>query len=188
MKDQKQLKDEFKTILEKEVWPKSPKMVDYCVKKAAYIVELDNGDFMEIDKPSIETDFCFGYGMYGVSTDEDYKGAESMRNYAKTNENYFLQENLKGIDGMIKQLEGDDLTAYKRLHYYGQKEGSKLKSINFCRYWESPENGWERLTDAEKKAIVEGCKIVRAQFEKRLHTYLKKYGTSKLHTWTYLVD
>ena len=29
---------------------------------------------------------------------------------------------------------------------------------------------------------------VKKAFIKRLNTYLKKYGLSKLHTWTYLVD
>ena len=41
------------------------------------------------------------------------------------------------------------------------------------------------LDHIEKHKRKDGQK---ENFEKRLHTYLKRYGLSKLHTWTYLVD
>ena len=188
MRNQEELKKAMQEVLEKEVWTKSPKMVDYCIKKTAYIVELENGDFTDIEKPNIETSFCFGYGYCGVSTEEDYQNAASMSRHARTNEEYFLQENLKGLDGMIANFRDDDLRAYKRLHYIGQTEGSHLMNIEFCRYYQAPEKGWIEMTDAERQAMIAGYEIVRKQFEKRLNTYLKRYGTSKLHTWTYLVD
>ena len=159
MRNQDELKKAMQEVLEKQIWTKSPKMVDYCMKKAAYIVELSDGDFAEIDKPTIETDFCFGYGMYGVSTDEDYDRAASMERHARTNESYFVQENLKGIDRMIEQFQDDGMKAYKRLHYIGQTEGSPLKSIEFCRYWETPEkvmDWWLKdKQTAEETAITE---------------------------------
>ena len=44
------------------------------------------------------------------------------------------------------------------------------------------------LTKAEIKEILEVYKKQKENFTKRLNTYLKKYGLSKLHTWTYLID
>ena len=69
---------ELKELYQKEAaayW-KDKSMTDYCVKKAAYIVELEDGKYTIIDKPTISKDFCFGYGYCGVSTEEDYQEAD----------------------------------------------------------------------------------------------------------------
>ena len=44
------------------VW-ESEDMRKWCIKNASVIVELENGDITDIDKPSIQKDFCFGYGF-----------------------------------------------------------------------------------------------------------------------------
>ena len=38
------------------------------------------------------------------------------------------------------------------------------------------------------KNILSVYEYEKAKFEKRLNAYLKKYGLSKLKTWSYLVD
>ena len=45
-----------------------------------------------------------------------------------------------------------------------------------------------RLTKDERDEVAGALEYVRANFQKRLETYLKKYGVSKLHTWTYWAD
>ena len=179
---------ELKGIYANEItayW-KQKSMIDYCIKKAAYIVELNAGELYEIEKPSIEKDFCFGYGYCGVSTEDDYRGAERARQNAATNQDYFIEKNLKPIDEMIKAL--DEYEVYKRPHYCGQAPDSKLYNIEFKRYYDrEPENGI-KLTPEEIADIKTGYQEVRKQFVKRLNTYLKRYGLSKLHTWTYLSD
>ena len=181
----------------KKVWGKDQKMVDYCTKKAACIVELDNGDIATIDKPDIETSFCFGHGYCGVSTQEDESRAYRMEEHARTQESYFLHENLKGIDETIKDLQDTDNYFYKVTKYNRAGADSKYKEIIISDWRHNMENEpWryncygkvDVLTDAERKAYLDGYKEVRKGFEKRLHTYLKRYGLSKLNTWTYLVD
>ena len=44
------------------------------------------------------------------------------------------------------------------------------------------------LTPKDKEQILASLEIEKAKFTKRLNTYLKKYGLSKINTWTYLVD
>lgn len=197
MRDQKTLKDALRNVLENEVWVGSQHMTDYCVKQANYIVPLNNDEFMVIDRPSIDTTFCFGYGQNGVSTNDEYKRAAGMENYARTNENYFLDENLRGISQTIEDLKNDENDVYKYLAYNGQKSESKLKSITVTKRWNGPEyqpEKWdylkdlEKITDEERAEIIKGYELVRENFRKRLLTYLKKYGTTKLRTWTYLVD
>ena len=185
---QAELKDLYKKLIS-EYW-KDAKMVDHCVKSAAYIVELENGDITEIEKPHIETRFCFGYGYCGVSTEEDYRNAADMMHYADTHEDYFISENMKDINGYIESLKDDKIRVFKYVHYCGKCD-IRLKSIGFYRYYEEPANNLvdcKELTIQERQALIDGYEIVKKQFEKRLQTYLKKYGLTKLKTWTYLSD
>lgn len=183
---------ELKKTLEKivsEYW-KDPKMVKYCMKSTAYIVELNDGDIYTIDKPSIETHFCFGYGYSGVSTDEDYKNASDAMHYADTHEDYFISENMKQINGYIDSLKDESLRIYKYIHYCGECD-KRYKDICFIRYYESPASNLKdckEITSDERQALIAGYEEVKKAFKKRLDTYLKKYGLSKLHTWTYLSD
>ena len=110
-------KQKLMDILTNEVWQKSPKMVDYCMKKTAYIIPLDNEDIATIDKPDIETSFCFGYGYCGVSDEEDYQDAAKMASHARTNQDYFINENLKGINELLEALRSNDNKVYKFIHY-----------------------------------------------------------------------
>ena len=181
----------------KQTWGKSDHMVDYCVKETAYIVALGDGDITTIDKPRIETRFCFGYGMYGVSTEEDYQAAASMERHARTNEQYFIDENLKDINGTIEDLKNKDIHFFKYVNYCSSPDDSKLKGIMWCRLFQTPEyepwrysnmRGVKELTEEERKAMLTGYEEVKKGFVKRLNTYLKRYGLKKLTTWTYLVD
>lgn len=172
----------------KKVWKDSERMVNYCFKKADCIVELDNGDILTIDKPSIETRFCFGYGYCGVSTQEEIDRAYDAETRARENGEYFKRENLRTLNAWIDELKDDSKKIYKFISYYGLEEDDHLKSVRVFDYWESVPNGAIEITENERKAILAGYEEVKARFEKRLNSYLKRYGTSKLKTWTYLVD
>lgn len=189
---------ELKELYQKEAteyW-KNQKMIDYCMKKAAYIVELEDGEYTIIDKPSIETSFCFGYGYCGMSTEDDWKGAANMAEKARQDQEYFIRENLKGLDESIKTLEDSSLEAYKFIGYNGQKEDSFRRSFRIVEPWHNPEYepwAWnmpkvKRMSDQERQALLEGYQEVRKAFIKRLNTYLKRYGLTKVRSWTYLSD
>ena len=47
---------------------------------------------------------------------------------------------------------------------------------------------YQELEGENLKRVIEGHKIVKAKFEKRLNTYLKKYGLTKVHAWSYWRD
>lgn len=191
MKTQKELKEMYKNILKNEIWD-SERMVNYCLKEADYIVELENGDIVTIDKPRIEKDFCFGYSDSRYDT-EDYDRANDMAHHAKTNEDYFMKENLKEINRMIDKLEGKERSNYKfyiRIPYTGQPDNSKLKSIQqLDNYYDANKIKECQILEGENlKRVIEGYKVVKANFEKRLKTYLKRYGLSKVRSWSYWRD
>lgn len=189
MKNQKELKQMYADILAAEVWKSSPDMVDFCVKKTAYIVELENGDIVDIEKPSIQKNFCFGYRLSRYDS-EEYDSANDMAAHAAKSVDYFLEQNLKDINQMIERLEGKDSRIEFRIrtHYHGQPEDSKLKSIN-AFYWHDEEGKkFPKLEGENLQRVIEGYKEVKAAFEKRLNAYLKRYGLSKVNTWSYWQD
>ena len=191
---------ELKPILEKElskVWDEH--MKNYCMKETAYIIELSDGSILPIEKPRIKKDFCFGYGMYLQATDEDYKRADNMRKAAETNTDYFINQNLEPLERQLKALKEEHKNVYTSLRYNDEQEGDLLKSYLVTREWETPENDFDnrvfmglrdvkKISDDDVNLIIEGLEEVKKAFIKRLNTYLKRYGLSKVNAWTYLVD
>lgn len=197
MATQKEIKSRYMDIICNEVWVGNESMQKYAEKQFYVGVELANEDLYVIDKPSIQKDFCFGYGMYGCDWNNDYDRAAKVANHARTNEDYFIQENLSEFNRKIEILKDSRYVAYKYIAYTGQESGSKLKAYTTCHSWEDPEEEpwkWSNLKDVELmtedeiNAIVNGYEQAKTMFTKRLNTYLKRYGLSKLNVWTYLRD
>ncbi len=201
MKTQKELKEEFMNIIINEVWPKDLSMHNHMKKKTDYIVELSNGDIISIEKPYIKTDFAFGYGINLVSTIEEHEEASNMASYAETSCEYFKEENMKDLKDEIENLKQclskNYCECYTSIQYYSEPDTCKLVSYSTCYDYQNPENEpwmWsdcrrlKKLNKDDIQHIIDGLEIVLKNFEKRLDTYLKKYGLSKIRTWTYLVD
>lgn len=200
MKDQKMLKEIYMDIIKKEVWVNDSHMQAFAKKQLAYVVELPDGSIIDFDKPSIQKDFCFGAGMYACATDEEIAEAENLVDIAKRSESYFRKQNMKDLNGQIEELKGalnGEYEVYTSLHYYGQEPGSRLKHYSICRISQNPEydpGRWSNSRDLKKcgkeeiEIIISGIEEVKKAFSKRLDSYLKRYGTSKVHAWSYICD
>ena len=53
MKNQKELKEKYMDIIRAEVWQNSERMQEYARKECEYVVELSNGNIIDIEKPRI---------------------------------------------------------------------------------------------------------------------------------------
>ena len=194
MKTQKQLKELYVECL-RDVWNDDERMLRHCLKSCAYIVELKNGCIFKIEKPKIETSFCFGYGYCGTSAEEEFQGASSMVKHARSNQNYFIQRNLEQIEREIesfkKALEKQYIKVVICPKYLSQSIDNKLcncvviDTVQHCPV-DLDELTFSNIDDIE--AIINGLEIVKAQFIKRLNAYLKRYGLTKIKAWSYLVD
>lgn len=194
---QNALKDELRTEYTK-VWNGRQKMIDYCVNKTDVVVKIRDKYLFTVDKPSIETNFCFGYGYCGVSNEEEYRGAENMAEHARTHEDYFIEENMKQITEKIEALNDSRYIALIRSHYitksnlvdieyfhdYGTE--GRLNAV-IARYHEKGDIAF-LLEDEDRAIIMQAYEEAKQHFEKRLKTYLKRYGLSKVRSWSYLVD
>lgn len=124
----------YREIMDK-VFNHDQHMVDYCVKKVDQLVPLDNGMFIEIEKKSIEKDFCFGYSDSPYDT-EDYDRANRMASHARTSEDYFIRKNMESFQDMLDCIDGvGEYGSWATpifclgQRYYGQEEDSPFKSF-----------------------------------------------------------
>ncbi len=184
------------------------KMIDYCVDKVAAVATLPNGDIITVDKQGIETHFCFGESGY------DYDEALESAQVARTSQTYFKRENMKEFNRKIELLE-DVLKGESSYRvfigdkaYLRQKEDCKLRFFRFdslcdiiyacgdsCYLEDLPgkelflNGNYGRIATAEEvSAILEAYKTAAKAHEKKVDSYLKRYGTSKVHSWTYWRD
>lgn len=196
---QKQLKEKYMDVIKKEVWSDED-MQEYARKECAYVVELSNGNIIAIDKPRIKKDFCFGMGMYATYTQEEFEKAEELAEEARSNVNYFVSHNMEQLTNVVDDLKeslNGSLETYTFVQYCGQPEDTILKGFNIVRICNNPECNplrWSRIKAVKKldnediEKIIAGYESVIETFQKRLNTYLKKYGLSKLNVWTYCRD
>lgn len=199
---QKELKEKYMNVICKEVWVDDEGMQKYAKNECNYVVELASGDIISIDKPRIEKDFCFGMGMYGTYTDDECKRAENAAENARKNQQYFIDQNMRDLNSDIKVLNEcldrmNGKECYVYIKYSGTSDDCILKEWKTVRLGENPDYmpfKWYGLRDVKKldaadiQRIIDGLEEVKKSFAKRLNTYLKKYGLSKVNAWTYCVD
>ena len=158
-------------------WKGDESMIAYCEKESAALAEI-RGVLVSLEKPRIETSFCFGES--GHDMDEAVHGCHM----AKTDETYFIRENMRALDALANDLSGETAHAWVEP---GAANIGKMYTASYLGGYRRPENAFD-LTAQERAQALEAVQHVRAAFEKRLRTYLKRYGISKIRTWTYWRD
>lgn len=126
-----------------------------------------------IPKPSIENRFCFH------DEGPDYDFYCSLMEDKKKLEEYFIEMNLKSFDSDIEKLK-----KHGEIRPYNKRE------VHVCSdhyQWEHID-GIITLAEEQKTQLIEAIEYGRSCMEKRLMSYLKRWGTSKIHTWTYWAD
>jgi len=163
----------------------------YYQKKYLAALKLTDGRFYPVERLSIQTTFCFGAGCNGVSTEEDWEGAAKAQEAIHQFDNW-LRANTEETES--------DILGFSDPYAEGRTWRDRdLKP--FCCYYEKelrllwrcglgsnmPDDGHEP-TEEERLVILAGLKLKLADITKRCKTYWKRYGASKLNTWTYLSD
>lgn len=174
------------TAAEHNYW-KDESMVKHCVNNAMLLFDL-RGKIVIIEKTAIKTDFCFGYGVF----DGDYDSAPNMAAHARQSKRYFIRENHRNAPyaDTINTLNSSRWIAYAAPKYCGKCE--ELYNICFVRnyeYQESklPPNAFV-LTADEIKAYKLVLAKAAQEHHKKINTYLKRYGLTKVNSWTYWAD
>ena len=193
------------------IWRNDDRMTNYCTKKTAAVAMLPAGEIIPIDKQQIETRFCFGESGY------DYADALRAADHARHSADHFRRENLSAydrqIDALREALTPENGTPHQMITihapaYYNQPAECKIAHFQYTRLTDIldalggsayiSELPGQRLTVCgrecriatrkEIEIILAAYEIARAEHAKKIESYLKRYGTSKVHAWTYWRD
>lgn len=195
-REQKEAKARYIDIVMRETWGNDDGMRKHYEKTLFTAVELSKGYLIPIEKSSIKKSFCFGYSLSRYDT-EDYDRANEQAEHAASSVDYFIAENLKPVDDYIKSLEEMETRRYIpiiRTHYNRAPKDTVIKCVDWVKDWEYSEYTEaqkaekELLTEADAQIIIEALKAEREDFIKRLQAYLKRYGLTKINTWSYWQD
>ncbi|MDD6945091.1 MAG: hypothetical protein PUI67_05585 [Collinsella sp.] len=146
------------------------------MKTTTYMVD---GETIEFIQPSIKKDFWF--------PEDDRTREDHERTWARVasceTEDYFMSENLDSTRAarLLRCLSENSANMYV-VHDYGRGESFvgtdyDRDGANYAGARKLSADGAEQLRDA--------CEREQAKFEKRLRTYLKRYGLSKCNFDTY---
>lgn len=189
--------DEYKKRILKAEGGREDRLKDQ-LKDTSEIMMTDCGCILSFDKPHVDAGtFWFhdegpGYEHYKQVTRDDKHKTE-----------YFMHENLKKYDRLIKQMtERKNEYGYDLIPVFMEHEwcSSGLlgwgSTIYMMREYEVEENERDprtrncthRMTEDDAKKALAILKSEREKFEKRLQSYLKRYGLTKIHFGTYWAD
>lgn len=167
--------------------------LDYEKKCTLTSLVLTGGERVQVEKPRLETSFCFGYGCNGVSDEEDYQCARRAQDNMHQFE-AFLAANLRGLQEELAELEEHKLVIWncggcdKRIVWTGNEWWKGLGLLNWRREWQEPQPDERELNERDLDILARGVRAQIADLSARCKAYWKRFGASKLHTWTYLVD
>lgn len=176
-----------------------------AIKNTPLAVRLADGKIVPIESRRLKTEFWFGESDFQGPT---YEEASASAEYARTNEDYFITENLEELTNVLDGLQGNrNDTAYRYLWLYAcdtkdpKEKEYKLKWSNlhpksanvreFLDRWEREQydtGNMRGLTDEDTKRLIEGYKLAIELRGKRCRKYLKRYGLSKISARTYWMD
>ena len=182
---EKELKQRSIDIVMEESWKNDPSMRKHFEKSIDRVIETEKGYLIAIEKKSIEKDFCFGYRLSRYDT-EDYDRAQDAAYTASKSTEYFIEKNLSKFDSIFESL--NELDVYTRVKFYNDPKDSIIRGLEHCRYYDQVGEDWEKISDSDRQAIIAAYTESKKDFEKRLQSYLKRYGMSKVNTWTYWMD
>lgn len=174
-----------------------PELTEETIKVTDDLVELSDGLIFVLKKESIEVDFCW------ADEGPDYENYKKVTSSEESLKRYFIWENTRKIDDHIKRLKtlkdryDNELTPVcfeccwsrdnEPIGY--SSDLRELSGVDYYREKQDKRNGIiHELTADDVKKVTKALERFRARFQKRLDTYLKRYGVSKLHTWTYWAD
>jgi len=170
-------------------WRDVKKWEKFFRERIGAVVKLTDGTIVNIERPSIETRFC--YGESGYDMDQAVDAAER----ARTCESYFRWCNLRGLAEVIRILERrpDESDGFIYRHCIHVTRDSRMRDgiadVSLVGAWDDRHGRpTEEVSEEDRERLLEGYRKVYASFEKRINTYLKRYGLSKVVSWTYWRD
>lgn len=148
--------------------------LEYYKSRFSTGIRFPEGVYL-FQKPRIENDFCF--------RDEgpEYDYYKELCNDKKLLEEHFIAHNMEQVR---EPKEGEKM--------YIIKDSWSTDGQVYIRWANYPYSANDQIvreaTEREQQEYRLQLRAVRAEFGKRIDRYLKRFGTSKLHIWSYWAD
>ena len=148
--------------------------LEYYKSRFSTGIRFPEGVYL-FQKPRIENDFCF--------RDEgpEYDYYKELCNDKKLLEEHFIAHNMEQVR---EPKEGETM--------YIIKDSWSTDGRVYIRWANYPYSANDQIvreaTEREQQEYRLQLRAVRAEFGKRVDKYLKRFGTSKLHIWSYWAD
>lgn len=167
-----------------EIW-KDEKWRKYYEKTIDDVIEIQ-GKLIALKKPSIKTDFYFS--EHGLNFDEKQKQAAE----AEKSESFFISENLNQIN-RDKWLLKEGYKHYIGVEYSDSPEDTRIYTVYDIHIFDVEDGTFDttgkiELSETDIKILLDAYENQKIRFKKRLKTYLKRYGLSKVSCSTYWAD
>ena len=168
-----------------ESWDNKESWRDYYKKKIDDVVEIQ-GKLIAFEKPGIKKDFYFG--EHGFDFDEKQKQAAE----AEKSESFFISENLNQIN-RDKWLLKEGYKHYIGVKYSNLPEDTRIYGVYDAHIFDVESGDFDitgkiELTKNDVQTLLKAYENQKIRFKKRLKTYLKRYGLSKVSCSTYWAD
>lgn len=144
----------------------------YYIDEFLGAVKLSQGVYL---LPKYKIDNVFYFHDEGPNYDF-YKELYNDENKIK---DYFITQNLSVYDYLIKDIK-------EHTTYLEVLKNNRANLIINELY--SNRNNLSKATDKDKQELIIALEWAKNNMNKRLNTYLKRYGTSKIHLKTYWAD
>ena len=148
--------------------------LEYYKSRFSTGIRFPEGVYL-FQKPRIENDFCF--------RDEgpEYDYYKELCNDKKLLEEHFIAHNMEQVR---EPKDGETM--------YIIKDSWSTDGQVYIKWANYPYSAYDQIvreaTEREEQEYRLQLRAVRAEFGKRVDKYLKRFGTSKLHIWSYWAD
>lgn len=149
--------------------------LEYYKSRFSTGIRFPEGVYL-FEKPRIENDFCF--------RDEgpEYDYYKELCNDKKLLEEHFIAHNMEQV-----REPKEDETMYIIKDSWSTDGRVYIRWANYP-YIPARDQIVREATEREQQEYRLQLRAVRAEFGKRVDKYLKRFGTSKLHIWSYWAD
>lgn len=193
------VKDEgYDPVLQARAYERELKYIRGC----SYFVELSDGTVLRIEKPTIQTRFCCGENDHGQGGDGygTMKYARRVLEGRRT-ERGFKDANIGEFDRRMVRLVGRRAWRLVRTPSTEYRPGDFVPCVMRGMYSDSchlyfsnaarpgPSEEVVRVfTDDDMRRMRRGYMAVRMDFRRRVNAYWKRFGATKIRTWTYWTE
>ncbi len=153
-------------------------MINYCINKISLYLKTEDGFFYILEKKKINTKFFISEG-----DNRSIKEALTICNEIKTKEDFFIEDNLSNINYLINTIKNNKNNLFFATIY----KNSKIVAITTTKYDVlNKEN--RKLSPDEEIEVLKICEKYKEMQTKKINSYLKRFGLSKIKANTYWGD